>query len=91
MILKHAWNYRSIYPLPRLPFRNNLHRVAIRIDNPSGAQATVEEVVRRGHRLRATGEQISVGLIDIVGPETDLSACRSITGRDCMHLLRRLN
>jgi len=91
MILKHAWNYRSIYPLPRLPFRHNLHRVAIRIDDPSGAQATVEEVVRRGHRLRATGEQISVGVIDVVGPETDLSACRSITGRDCMYLLRRLD
>lgn len=91
MILKHAWNHRSTYPLLGLPLRDNLHRVAIRIDDPRGAQATLEEVVRRGHRLRATGEQISVGLIDIVGPETDLSACRSITGRDCMYLLRRLD
>src|SRR5215472_10614168 len=72
-----------------LPPRDDLHRVAIGVGNPGGAQRA-EKVVRRAQRAYVPGRQGRVRPVDVVGPRDHFSPGRARPCRDPVHLAQRI-
>jgi hypothetical protein len=61
--------------------------IAIRIGQPCRPQAATKEVMWGAQRWDTAGNEIGVGAINIVGPETDLRSRVAAAGRQPVCIL----